>query len=559
MKREKGFTLIELLTVVIILGIIGLVVTPIVSKVITQVRKSTFLDNVNELVKIMRAEQLTTGGSTAIVYSVENNNINPRVSFKKNFVGTGTIVVEADGNTSVSIQYSDKYCAYKALDDTEIIIFEGFCNEAASHMGDTKIVFDFKNTYQRWQVPKDGYYKVDAWGAQGGTHLTRQGGKGAYTSGVIYLKKDTVLYIYVGESPTTVKNAFNGGGKSGSSSTGNSGGGATDIRYFGNQEITQSDLLWDSELGLKSRIMVAGGGGGSSSVVTGSNGGYGGLLGEDGKLENTALSDITASTGGKTTLGGTAAVGTATALDGTFGKGGNATTSLGGGGGAGYYGGGGGSYSASNGSSGAGGSSYISGYAGVNSINSEGNHTNNTVHYSGLYFLNTQMSINNRRGNGSVMITYLDTTYGKKNTDLDKVRYVRDCINGNSVDNYNHWTEIEAIYNGINVAKGKPTTGTEDVLNGNEDWSYDFITDGRIDNITPTTGYGTTTVGNQCVTVDLGDEYNLSDVAVWHYWADGRNYNNKIISVSTDGTNFTTVLTPTTAETVNGHRVSAYQ
>ena len=48
---------------------------------------------------------------------------------------------------------------------------------------------------QEYIVPEGGWYKVELWGTQGGGN----GGKGAYTGGVIRLEKDEKLYFYVGK------------------------------------------------------------------------------------------------------------------------------------------------------------------------------------------------------------------------------------------------------------------------------------------------------------------------------------------------------------------------
>lgn len=140
-------------------------------------------------------------------------------------------------------------------------------------------MFDYTGKEQSLVAECAGKYKIELWGAGG---FERQagavGGKGAYTSGIIKLEKDTTLYIYVGEKSTyasgmcydTNPNAvFNGQIKG----TCTAGGGATDIRLVGGQ--------WNNPAGLKSRIMVAAGGGGAF-YAEGIGGSGGGLVGYDG-------------------------------------------------------------------------------------------------------------------------------------------------------------------------------------------------------------------------------------------------------------------------------------
>jgi hypothetical protein len=137
-------------------------------------------------------------------------------------------------------------------------------------------VYDFTYTgsYQTFTAPVDGTYKVELWGAQGGSaNATYVGGKGGYSAGTIHLKNKDVLYVYVGQKgglPVDAA-AYNGGGKAITSENNNGsaggGGGATDIRL--------SSGTWNDGTGLKNRIMVAAGGGGGAGYW-GKSGGSGG-------------------------------------------------------------------------------------------------------------------------------------------------------------------------------------------------------------------------------------------------------------------------------------------
>ena len=219
-----------------------------------------------------------------------------------------------------------------------------------------------------------GSYVLECWGAQGSNgrlDLNEIGGKGAYTYGVIDVKENLTLFVYVGQKgASAAKNIFNGGGMGQYS-----GGGATDFRLINSS--------WDDFDSLKSRIMVAGAGGGAE---TQEHGGAGGGL--------TGFSDpLGYSEGGQQTRGG---IGYA---NGTFGCGGghSNTTSYGGnaGGGGGYFGGGTSIIKESYG--GGGGSSFISGYQQCNAImNTSSNFDDITpsgqpVHFSGISFRKGKM------------------------------------------------------------------------------------------------------------------------------------------------------------------------
>ena len=148
---------------------------------------------------------------------------------------------------------------------------------------------------EKWEAPKSGKYFVELWGASGNyfpAYNKNNSGLGAYVSGYIDLKIGDVLYIYTGENANKAGDyysaAFNGGSVTIPFVGGHnmsSGGGATDIRYFGDYTPTSTELQWNNPLGLKSRIMVAGGGGGtlqqtqSYFTQTGYGGAAGGLTG----------------------------------------------------------------------------------------------------------------------------------------------------------------------------------------------------------------------------------------------------------------------------------------
>ena len=229
-----------------------------------------------------------------------------------------------------------------------------------------------------------GKYKIELWGARGGSallddRLTNSYAYGAYTAGNIHLEAGTKFYIYVGGAGNNGRHGvstggWNGGGNGSSDDTddsgteaGGAGGGATDIRFV--------DGEWNNFDSLKSRIMVAGGGGGGSFNYA--VGPAGGLI---------APTLFGATIGGSQTSGyafgyGQAGIGVA-AGDGV------------GGGGGGYYGGT--ARNANGQSSGAGGSSFISGHEGCDAIlkeSTQGNikHSGQANHYSNYIFTDTIM------------------------------------------------------------------------------------------------------------------------------------------------------------------------
>ncbi|HGM1478547.1 TPA: glycine rich domain-containing protein [Clostridioides difficile] len=247
--------------------------------------------------------------------------------------------------------------------------------------------FNYTGEEQSINLPP-GKYRIQCYGASGGytsrpDFPTTYKPKGGYSAGEITLKKDTLLYVYVGRSGESVKSQsrlFNGGGCGGYSC----GGGATDIRLVGGS--------WDNEQGLFSRIIVAGGAGANAAYnKSEKDGAGGGLKGGNG-----------GGSGGEYTPGATqydGGRGSSSECDGLFGLGGGSNSNCFFGGGGGWYGGAGGRSSAY--ISASGGSGYI---LTKNSYKPKG-----YTPTSEYYFENTAMSIggNTTKADGYAKITLL--------------------------------------------------------------------------------------------------------------------------------------------------------
>ena len=269
----------------------------------------------------------------------------------------------------------------------------------------TKTVWKYKytGTAQEFTAPKTGTYKVELWGAQGGSG-TYTGGQGGYTSGEIDLTAGQKLYVYVGGMPSNASNqagGWNGGGSTSpeDDGTGRAGGGATDIRIV----PTSNASIWNEFNSLKSRIMVAGGGGGAaceSNSWCSSGGPAGGLTG---LIPQTMGSDASNHYGlGGTQTSGVSSIGSHNRDSGLsresgFGYGGHSgSTDDSGAGGGGYYGGGGSGFA----SGGGGGSSFIAGYTGCDAVSESSTsdniiHTGQSIHYSTMKFSNASMKSGN--------------------------------------------------------------------------------------------------------------------------------------------------------------------
>ena len=295
--------------------------------------------------------------------------------------------------------------------------------------------FDYTGTEQVFTAPKAGTYKLETWGAQGATDSTEKyGGYGGYSKGIVSLKENQKLYIFVGEkgkninssvSTGTISSYPNGGAitlitTDDNNITFSSGGGSTHI-------ASKNKLISELSSDLQSLYIVSGGGGGScgwwvnNGVSFGDNGGNGGgYVGGTTKINFPNNGVLNNNPGGGTQIiggtgGGNLDGGSPTSyLNGVFGMGGgtnvnyNVSTKvhISGSGGGGYYGGG-----ASWGGSGAGGSGYIG-----NSLltdkamycyNCEESSEESTKTISITCTEETPTENCAKKGNGYVKITYL--------------------------------------------------------------------------------------------------------------------------------------------------------
>jgi hypothetical protein len=288
-------------------------------------------------------------------------------------------------------------------------------------------LFDYTGSEQIFTAPYDGYYKLETWGAQGGTNGTCIGGYGAYSVGILKYIKGNIFYINVGGSGIgnlswlNKSGGYNGGGlvtvNSDVNSVNASGGGAT---HISNKSGLLSSLIENSN----SIFLVSGAGGGSgynkAYGCTALSGAGGGISGNNSDLRTSPSSNTTWQGGGGTQSSGGFAIGDnikyTTNSDyisiGTFGQGGGGTNIWGGAGG-GYYGGSSAAYN------GGGGSGYIGNSLLLSSStltkhmtcyncatsSDNGTRTNTTTNVS-----ETPKSDYAKIGNGYVKITYLGSS-----------------------------------------------------------------------------------------------------------------------------------------------------
>ena len=278
--NKKGFTLIEILAVIVILGLLMVLVIPKVNSVINDSKKNVTLNSVKSLVKgfneyyVRKKIKNNFDGCTYYFDTKENDC--EGFEFEGIEPDFGEIFVSKNGEISGFVVFDgQRYDVF----DSEVLLGE------SDYSNDSVFRFAFTNKVQNFVVSRNGYYKLEVWGAQGGIggfSSEAIAGRGAYAKGVLYLEKGTKLYVYVGGqgvgqtgdvSDNNVNlGGFNGGGNNyNSGGQASSGGGASDIRI-------NTDSLY-------ARVIVAGGGGGngygsnenvggSAGTLTGFNGGF---------------------------------------------------------------------------------------------------------------------------------------------------------------------------------------------------------------------------------------------------------------------------------------------
>ena len=138
------------------------------------------------------------------------------------------------------------------------------------YSGPTEWTFDYTGGEQTFTVPLTGTYKLETWGAQGGSiNSSKRGGYGAYSEGIVNLSSKKKLYINVGSTGEVCNSChysnggYNGGGKGYEGQNGNiaykynsGGGGATHIALTSGLLNTLEDK--------KNYILIVSGGGAGS-------------------------------------------------------------------------------------------------------------------------------------------------------------------------------------------------------------------------------------------------------------------------------------------------------
>lgn len=343
--------------------------------------------------------QVASGASTTLLVGINN------LGYSQAIVNVGTV-----GSLTASLGITSPRTLLTSGWTDGILVTDDYLEQHI--VAGTSVSYKYNtatttsNISSRTKTLAPGVYKLEAWGAQGGTYGATNygnGGLGGYSYGTLTLYESTTVYMVVGGKgsyttnsgsayyPTGASNSTggaNGGGKS--SYYGGGGGGASDIRIGTNS--------------LYARVIVAGGGGGAqgASGKAAAGGFGGGIHGGNGDKYSGFSKAIGG--GGLQTKGGEAGYHASYPADpGTFGTGGNSgryttTSNRGcGAGGGGWYGGGG---AANSWASGGGGSGFV--------YTKETAHLTDSSYTGGTWLLDSRYYLKDAGTIGDGVTTFLD-------------------------------------------------------------------------------------------------------------------------------------------------------
>jgi len=132
LRKTKGFTLIELLSVIIIIGVIALIVTPVIIGVIRKQEKNTFEESIHGILKAIEIDMADDNFNFPREYYYDHGTLTlTKVGEKEKeeivktngkYEGEGKFIVDEDGDIIIESACNEDYCASNSKEDPDIVI-----------------------------------------------------------------------------------------------------------------------------------------------------------------------------------------------------------------------------------------------------------------------------------------------------------------------------------------------------------------------------------------------------------------------------------------------------
>ena len=126
--KKRGFTLVELLAIIVIIGIIALVATPLILKIIREAKKQAFLDTSYGIVESgynYYSSKALKGQIITKKETIKFPNIGNTIKVKGKLPDAGSLEISTRGKVAIALYNKElKLCAIKEYDETEIRLEE---------------------------------------------------------------------------------------------------------------------------------------------------------------------------------------------------------------------------------------------------------------------------------------------------------------------------------------------------------------------------------------------------------------------------------------------------
>ncbi len=116
--KKKGFTLVELLAVIIILGVIALITTPIIMNSVNDARRKAFENSIYGLIRAIDNRRMSKDvARRSIDYKINVGEGSTAIEYSGELPEEGWAHIDADGNITIYVK-TETQCGYKDKAET---------------------------------------------------------------------------------------------------------------------------------------------------------------------------------------------------------------------------------------------------------------------------------------------------------------------------------------------------------------------------------------------------------------------------------------------------------